>query len=88
MKVIKVVFNNECDFISKIVAEITEPHILEEYNISYRKDKKKAREIMERHGTKQVPLIVLEDENLQEYAAIWNEQNPDWKAELIKKLNE
>ena len=43
---------------------------------------------MERHGTKKLPLIVLEDENLKEYAAIWSEQNPDWKVELIKKMNE
>ena len=43
---------------------------------------------MERHGTKQVPLIVFEDENLQECSAIWNEQDPDWKEEIIKKLRE
>jgi len=88
MKVIKVIYNNECEFIMKIVDEVTEPHILEEYNISYRQDRKKAREIMERHGTKKLPLIILEDENLEEYAAIWSEQNPDWKVELIKKMSD
>lgn len=88
MKTLKVVFTNETDAICTIIGSITQKFILEEYNISYRKDKKKAREIMERHGTKQVPLIVFEDENLQECSAIWNESNPDWREEIIKKLKE
>ena len=41
---------------------------------------------MVRHGTKNVPLIVFEDENLQEVSAIWSEQNPDWKSEILKNL--
>jgi hypothetical protein len=86
MKIIKVILNNDTTFISDIISEITIPHILEEYNISYIKDRRKAREIMERHGTKQVPLIVFEDENIKECCAIWSEQNPNWKEEIIKKL--
>lgn len=43
---------------------------------------------MERYGTKNIPLVVFEDENLQEYGAIWSESNPDWKSEIIKKLTD
>ena len=88
MKVIKVIFNNETTFINDIVSDIDIPHIFEGYNISYLKDRRKAREIMERHGTKNIPLVVFEDENLQECSAIWSESNPDWEKEIIKKLKE
>ena len=43
---------------------------------------------MTRFGTKNVPLVVFENENLDEYAAIWSEQNPDWEKEISDKLNE
>ncbi len=88
MKVIKVIFNNDTKFITDIISEIDIPYILEEYNISYIKDRKKCREMMERHGTRSVPLIIFEDENLKEYSAIWSEQKPDWKLEILKKLRE
>lgn len=86
MKVVKVIFNDETTFINDIVSEIDDKFILERYNVTYSKDKRKAREIMERHGTKNLPLVVFENENLDEYAAVWSEQNPDWKSEIIKKL--
>ena len=37
-------------------------------------------------GTKLLPLIVFEDENLKEYNAIWSERNPDWAEEINKIL--
>lgn len=88
MKTIKVIFSNDTTFINGIISNIDIPYIFEGYNVSYLKDRKKTREMMARYGTKQVPLIVFEDENLKEYGAIWNEQNPDWKKEIIKKLND
>ena len=88
MKVIKVVYNDETKFIVDIVNAIKEKHLLELYNTDFHKDKKKAREILERHGTRNLPLIVFENENLDEYAAIWSEQNPDWRVEINNKLNE
>ena len=88
MKVIKVIYNAESEFILRVVEKITSKHILELYRTDYHKDKKKSREILERHGTKNLPLIVFENENLDEYAAIWSEQNPDWEKEINIKLNE
>ena len=41
---------------------------------------------MERHGTSQVPLVVFENENLDEFAAIWSENNPNWLEEIQKIL--
>ena len=86
MKIIKVIFNNETTFINDIISQIDTKHIYEGYNVSYTKDKKKVLGIMERYGTRNVPLLVFEDENLEEYAAIWSEQNPDWLEEIKKKL--
>ena len=88
MKVIKVVYNNETKFIVDIVNAIKEKHLLELYNTDFHKDKKKAREILERHGTRNLPLVVFENENLEEYAAVWSEQNPNWRVEINNKLNE
>ena len=88
MKIIKVIYNSESEFILGIVDTVPDKHIIEKYNMDFHKDKKKAREILERHGTKNLPLIVFENENLDEYAAIWSEQNPDWRVEINNKLNE
>ena len=88
MKIIKVIYNSESEFILGIVDAVPAKHIIEIYNMDFHKDKKKAREILERYGTKNLPLIVFENENLDEYAAIWSEQSPDWRVEINNKLNE
>jgi len=87
MKILKVIYNNETSFILDILKEV-EDVIVEEYNISDYREKKKAIPIMVRHGTKQTPLIVFENENLEEICAIWNENNPNWLIEINKILNE
>ena len=87
MKLVKVIYNNESTFILDILTSIPEIKYLETYNVDHYKEKKRAIPILTRHGTKNVPLVVFEDENLQEVSAIWSEQNPDWKNEIIKKLN-
>jgi hypothetical protein len=87
MKILKVIYNNETSFILDILKEV-EDAIVEEYNISDYREKKKAIPIMVRHGTKQTPLIVFENENLEEICAIWNENNPNWLIEINKILNE
>ena len=86
MKFTKVIYNNETEFILEIINKHVKKEFLELYNISYRKDRRKAKEILERHGTKNVPLIVFEDENLEECYAIWSESKPDWEKEIIEKL--
>ncbi len=84
---VKVVYNDETSFILEIIAELDLKHV-EFYNIDDYRQKKKAIPIMTRNGTKQVPLIVFEDENIEECACIWAEQQPDWKLEILKKLKE
>ena len=88
MRFIKVLYDDNSDYIVEIIKEISNTTLVEYYNIDVNREKRKAIPIMVRHGTKNVPLIVFEDENLQEVSAIWSEQNPDWKVELIKKMNE
>lgn len=86
MRFLKVIHNNESNYIIDIVKEATSTTLIEYFNIDINRERKKAIPIMVRHGTKNVPLIVFEDENLQEVSAIWSEQNPDWKSEIIKNL--
>lgn len=88
MKIIKVIFDDNTSFIVNIVEKAVEfSKWVEYYNISDYRQKKKALPIMTRHGTKQVPLLVFEDNNLEEYAAIWSESNPNWAQEINKILS-
>lgn len=88
MKILKVIYNNETKFILDIIDSIDKKFYLETYNIDHYKEKKKAFPIMTRQGTKQVPLVVIENQNLEEIDVIWNETAPDWKTEIINKLND
>ena len=87
MKILKVIYDNNTSFILDILVQISIKIYIETYNISHYKSYKKAIPILTRFGTKNVPLIVFEDENLQEYGAIWSESNPDWKLEIFKILS-
>ena len=86
MKVLKIVYNNETKFILDVIKDIEIKNYHECYNLDVFKDKKKAIPLMTRFGTKNVPLVVLLDENLNEIDAIWSENNPDWKEVINKKL--
>lgn len=88
MKILKVIYDDSTQFILDIVRNLPFKVYLEEYTISDYRQKKKALPIMTRHGTINVPLIVFEDENLKEYAAIWSESNPDWAAAINTILND
>lgn len=86
MKVIQVIYDDTCKHIIDIVKENKGDSLVDFYNINDYKQRKKASPIMVRYGTENVPLIVFADENLDEYAAIWSEDKPDWKSEINKKL--
>lgn len=86
MKIIKVIYDDKTTFINKIIDNITEKVIVERFTLEDYKQRKKALPIMTRHGTTNVPLVVFADENLDEYAAVWSEQKPDWELEINKIL--
>ena len=86
MKVLKVVYSNETNFILDVIKNIKIKNYHECYNLDIYKDRKKAIPLMTRFGTKNVPLVVLLDENLNEIDAIWSENNPDWEVEITKLL--
>lgn len=86
MKIIKVVYDDESNFIVDTINKLKKNSIVDFYNIDDYKQKKKAIPIMTRYGTKKVPLVVFANENLDETTAIWSEQNPDWDVEINKIL--
>lgn len=86
MKIIKVVYNSDTAFIVDVVSEFSEIVIVELYDTNHHKEKKSARVLQTAYGSKNVPLVVLEDENQEGYAAIWSESNPNWREEIIKYL--
>ncbi|MGV8961937.1 MAG: hypothetical protein ACOH2V_00970 [Candidatus Saccharimonadaceae bacterium] len=86
MKILKIVYDKNTLDILNVVDKIPVKVYVETFNISNYKEKKKAIPIMTRHGTSNVPLLVFEDENLEEYAAVWSESKPDWLVEINKIL--
>lgn len=88
MRFVQVIYNNDTDYIKEIILKYQKSELVEFFNIEYAKEKKKAIPIMTRMGTKNVPLIVFLDENLEDTSAIWSENNPDWDKEIIKNLSE
>lgn len=87
MKIIKIYYNNDCKFIIDIINNLDKKVIVEKYNLDIYKEKKKAIPTMTKYGTKNVPLLVFEDENLKEFATIWSESKPDWNKEIIRLLD-
>lgn len=87
MRIVKVVYNKDTNFIVDIVEQFKGTCILELYNINKRQDIKKAKVIQEDLGTKNLPLIAIEDENFELVGGIYSESKPNWRSELISKLN-
>ena len=90
MKIIKVLYNKSTKFILNIIKDFESEAIIKTINVESRHDFKKAREIQTNFGTKKLPLVVFEDENLEQVAGIWAESNPNWKEEIkliLDKLN-
>lgn len=88
MKILKVIYNEKTSYILDLIDMVPIKIIINKFNIDNYKEKKKAIPIMTRHGTTQVPLLVFENENLDEYAAIWSESKPNWIEAIIKILND
>lgn len=87
MKVIKVIYDRNTSYINDIVDSVEHNVIIEKFNLDNHRQARKARPIMVRFGTTNLPLIVFEDENLIEYAGIWSEENPDWKQRINEILD-
>lgn len=86
MKIIKIIYSKDTKSIVDLVKSLPHKIFIETFDINNRKEMKQAYSILTRFGTRQVPLLVFEDENLQEYNAIWSERNPNWEEEINKIL--
>jgi hypothetical protein len=86
MKVVKVVYNNKTAFILDILKRFEKIIIVEPYNVDITKEKKKALPIQTRYGSKNTPLLIFCNENLEEVDAIWVENNPNWNKDIKNKL--
>jgi hypothetical protein len=88
MLTIRVLYDNNTDFIVPIVNNFKEVAYIELLNMSTSKKRSKIRKLQEDFGSKNFPLIIFQDENLINFNAIWSENTPDWNIEITKKLNE
>lgn len=88
MNTIKVIHNNDTKFILDIAKKFKSRAYIEPYNFDVLRLRKKIYRMQEEFSTKKFPLIVFEDENMEEVAAIWSESNPDWESVIANILNE
>lgn len=86
MKTLKVLYNKDTDFILDTVNKFKDKAYLEFYDTGNYNQRGKVRALQEDYGTKNLPLVIFEDENLHSIAAIWAENNPDWEKEINYKL--
>jgi len=84
IKVIKIIYDKRSSFILDIVNKYN--LIIETFNADLHTQQRKIRPMQTRYGTKNLPLLIFEDENLKEIDAIWPESNPDWEKEINKKI--
>lgn len=87
MLTIKALHDNNTKFILEIVKAFKGRAYIEPYNFDVPRLRKSMYRMQEDFGSKKFPLIIIEDENLDEVAAIWSESNPDWENEINKLLN-
>jgi len=86
MKTLKVLYNKDTDFILNIANKFKDKVYLETYDANNYNQRGKVRVLQEDYGTKNLPLVIFEDENLHSIAAIWSENNPDWEKEIDNKI--
>ena len=87
MNTIKVIHNNDTKFILDIAKKFKSRAYIEPYNFDTPRLRKKIHRMQEEFGSKKFPLIIIEDENMEEVAAIWSESNPDWEFAITNILN-
>jgi len=86
MKTIKVLYDNETSFIIDVVQKFNNKAYIELFNFNKYKKRGTLRKMQEEHGTRNLPLIIFQDENLKDIMAIWSENNPDWEKEIEYNL--
>lgn len=88
MLTIRVLYDNNTDFIVPIVNNFKEVTYIELLNMSTSKKKSRIRKLQEEFGSRNFPLVIFQDENLVNFDAIWSEGNPDWYIKIAEKLSE
>lgn len=88
MLTIRVLYDNNTDFIVPIVNNFKEVTYIELLNMSTSKKKSRIRKLQEEFGSRNFPLVIFQDENLVNFDAIWSEGNPDWYMKIVEKLSE
>lgn len=84
MKKIKIIYNDKTSEVLKLFKDFQDV-IIEIYDCDFPKEKKKAIPIITRNGGKSLPLIVFENEKLEEYAVYWPESKKLLNLDLINE---
>ena len=87
MKTLIVIYDIKSEFILDLIEKYSKVLYIEKYSWDIYNNRRKIKFYQEELGSKNYPLLVFEDENLELIAAIWSESSPDWEKE-IKKIIE
>ena len=86
MKILNIIYDNDSKFIYDMIDELDGHYHIYKFNFESR-DKAKCRKLMEEYGTRNLPLIVIQDENLDFIGGVWSENTTDWKKEINNLKN-
>lgn len=86
MRILNVIYDNDSKFIYDMVDELENHYHIYKLNFESR-DKSKCRKMMEEYGTRNFPLLVIQDENLDYVSGVWSENTTDWKKEINNLKN-
>lgn len=84
----KVLYNNQTKFIEEIANKFRGKAIIELYNYDKSKKRSSIRKMQENFGSKNYPLVIFENENLEEVFALWSESQPNWEEDIQWVLND
>lgn len=88
MKILSIAYDNSTSFIVDIANEFKDRCIVYLYNNNVRAERKSVNSIQNKLGTSNLPAALFEDENLEIIGGVWPENSPNWKQDILDKLNE
>jgi hypothetical protein len=87
MKLISIFYNDKTKYILDEFDKDSSNYVLILFDMDFTKDKKTGRKEMSKYSAKELPFIIIEDENCKLVKAIWAESKPNWHKEIQDGIN-
>lgn len=85
MQILSIFYDNATKYVLDYLKDYRNKYIFIEYDFTYKKDRTKGRKEMGKYSARELPFVLLEDENLNYIKAIWTEETK--KQNFQEELN-